>query len=103
MSLASPTAEEIIARLLLHAEVLRRAGIRHLSLFGSIARGEAGPDSDVDLAAELDPNGRFSLIDLVRVENELADLLGRKVDLVTEPAKRPSLRANLERDRRRVF
>lgn len=103
MSFAGLTAEDVIARLLPHAAVLRGAGIRHLSLFGSMTRGEAGPESDIDLVAELDPAAQFGLLDLVRVERELGDLLGRKVDVVTEPIRKPRLRANIERDRRHVF
>ncbi len=49
-------AEQVIAILRAHEAELRRAGIRHLSLFGSVARGDAEAGSDVDLAAELDPD-----------------------------------------------
>jgi len=46
----APTAEQVIATIRDHAAELRQAGIRHLGLFGSLARGEASPASDVDLA-----------------------------------------------------
>ena len=51
---ACPRADDVIATLRAHEAELRAAGIHRLSLFGSVARGDAGPDSDVDLAAELD-------------------------------------------------
>jgi len=51
---ANTTADEVVASLQAHATELRAAGIRHLSLFGSIARGEAGPESDIDLAIAID-------------------------------------------------
>jgi hypothetical protein len=97
------SAETIVARLRAQADELRRAGIRHLSLFGSAARGEAGPESDIDLAAELDPEAHIGLIRLAGIENRLGQILGRKVDLLPEPVIKPRLRANIDRDRRRVF
>lgn len=97
------SAETIIATLRAHADELRRAGIRHLSLFGSVARGEAGPESDVDLAAELDPDAHIGLIRLAGIENRLGQILGRTVDLLPEPVVKPKLRANIDRDRHGVF
>jgi len=97
------TAEDVLATLRAHATELRAAGIRHASLFGSIARGDAEPDSDIDLAVELDPAARVDLFKLSALERRLADLLGRPVDLVPEPVETPRLRANMERDRLRAF
>ncbi len=96
-------AERVIATLRAHEAELRRAGIRHLSLFGSVARGDAEADSDVDLAAELDPDARIGLFALVALERRLAQLVGRPVDLLPEPVEKPRLRANIDRDRRRAF
>jgi predicted nucleotidyltransferase len=64
--------------------------VRVLKLFGSTARGEDRPDSDIDLIVEFD--GRKSLFDLIGLEHDLEDLLGREVDLVTEPGLSPYLR-----------
>jgi predicted nucleotidyltransferase len=55
----SDLAERTIATLRAHEDELRRAGIRHLSVFGSVARGDAEAASDVDLAAEFDPAARM--------------------------------------------
>lgn len=96
-------AEQVIATLRAHEAELRQAGIRRLSLFGSVARGDAEPDSDVDLAAELDPEARIGLFALGALERRLAELVGRKVDLLPEPVEKPRLRANIDRDRRRAF
>jgi uncharacterized protein len=96
-------AEHVIATLRAHETELRRAGIRRLSLFGSVARDDADVDSDVDLAAELDPEARIGLFALGALERRLAELLGRKVDLLTEPVETDRLRANINRDRRRAF
>jgi predicted nucleotidyltransferase len=96
-------AEMIIATLCAHAAELRAAGIRHLSLFGSVARGEGEPDSDIDLAAELDREARIDLFALTSLERRLSEILGRRVDLIPEPVEKASLRKNIERDRRRAF
>ena len=61
--------------------IAERRGAKNLRVFGSVARGEAGPDSDVDFLVDLEP-GR-SLLDLGGLLMDLQDLLGRKVDIVT--------------------
>lgn len=75
--------EEVIATLRAYEPELKLAGIVRLSLFGSVARGEAG--NDVDLMAEFDDSRRFSLLDMAGLENRLAAILGVPVDLA--PAK----------------
>jgi predicted nucleotidyltransferase len=96
-------AEHVIATLRAHEMELRRAGIRRLSLFGSVARDDANVDSDVDLAAELDPEAHIGLFALGALERRLAELLGREVDLLAEPVETDRLRANIDRDRRLAF
>jgi hypothetical protein len=96
-------AEQVIATLRAHEAELRHAGIRHLSLFGSVARGDAEANSDVDLAAELDPDVGTGLFALGALERRLADLVGRRVDLLPEPVEKQRLPANMDRDRRRAF
>jgi uncharacterized protein len=74
-------------------EILRIArahGAQNVRVFGSVSRGEAGTESDVDLLVKLEP-GR-SLLDLIAIKQELEDLLGREVDLVTEDAVSPYIR-----------
>ncbi|HEV2854920.1 MAG TPA: nucleotidyltransferase family protein [Thermoanaerobaculia bacterium] len=65
------------------AEFCRRRHIRKLSLFGSTLHGDARPDSDVDLLVEFQPDSRVGLIQMARIERELSELIGRKVDLRT--------------------
>jgi uncharacterized protein len=66
------------------ASLCRRRHIRRLSLFGSVLRGDAGPESDVDLLVEFSREARPSFLDLAEIEQELAGLLsGRRVDLRT--------------------
>jgi predicted nucleotidyltransferase len=71
----------VIAKLREHEPELRAAGVVHLSVFGSVARGEASMQSDVDLMAEFDDRREYSLLDRVRLENRLAEILGVSVDL----------------------
>ncbi len=75
------------------AEILRVAtehGARDIQVFGSLARGDAGPESDLDLLIKLDP-GR-SLLDIIAIKQDLEDLLGCRVDVVTEEALSPYIR-----------
>jgi predicted nucleotidyltransferase len=65
------------------AEFCRRWQIRKLSLFGSRLHGTARPDSDVDVLVEFQPASRVGLIQMARIERELSELIGRKVDLRT--------------------
>ena len=74
-------------------EILRIAGAHgahSVRVFGSVSRGEAGTKSDVDLLVKLEP-GR-SLLDLIAIKQDLEDLLGREVDVVTEDAVSPYIR-----------
>ncbi len=103
MTVSEPlTPDAVISALPAHAEELRCAGIRHLGMFGSLARGEPTA-SDVDLVAELDPDARIGVFRLVGLERRLAEILGHSVDLLPEPIEHPRLRANVERDRRVAF
>jgi uncharacterized protein len=96
-------AEDVISLLRRHASELRAAGILHISLFGSVARRKARADSDIDLAVEFDRGARMDLFALAGLERRLAEILGRKVDLVPEPVEKARLSKNIERDRRRAF
>lgn len=65
------------------ADFCRRNQIRRLALFGSYLTDDFGPDSDIDMLVELDPSARVGLLGMARMEIELSDLLGRKVDFRT--------------------
>ncbi len=64
----------------------RRWAIAELSLFGSALREDFGPESDLDILVTFLPEARWSLLDHVQMEIELAELLGREVDLITRRA-----------------
>ncbi len=95
--------QQIVANLRVHEAEVRAAGLLRLSLFGSVARGDADAGSDVDLVAELDLAARIGLFRLMTIERRLSELLGRLVDLSLEPVEAPRLRTSIERDRKRVF
>lgn len=65
------------------AEFCKRNHIRKLSIFGSALRENLGPDSDIDILVEFDPDNIPGLIRLAGMENELSEILGRKVDIRT--------------------
>ncbi|MFZ1199912.1 MAG: nucleotidyltransferase family protein [Desulfobacterales bacterium] len=65
------------------AEFCKRHRIRKLSLFGSVLRGDFGPESDVDVLVEFEPGTIMGLITLSGLELELGEIIGRKVDLNT--------------------
>jgi uncharacterized protein len=71
-------------------------GVQNLRVFGSVARGEDRPDSDVDLLADL-PSG-LSLFGLGRLEADLEAILGSRVDLIPADDLKPGVRARVERD-----
>jgi predicted nucleotidyltransferase/DNA-binding XRE family transcriptional regulator len=78
------------------AEVAAQHGASNLRLFGSTARGDDRPDSDIDLLVHLDrPVG---LIGLARLQHELEEILGARVDLVPDDGLKPEARAAVERD-----
>ena len=74
-------------------EACRRHGVSFLGVFGSFARKEAAPESDLDLLVRFAE--RKSLLDLVRIEREVSEALGRKVDLLTEASISPHLRERI--------
>ncbi|MGO4882033.1 MAG: nucleotidyltransferase family protein [Bryobacteraceae bacterium] len=82
----------VIEKLREYEPELKAAGIVRLSLFGSVARGDESPQSDVDLVAEFDPAKQFSLLDMVGLENRLADILGTRVDLTPARALKDRVR-----------
>lgn len=86
-----------------HREELEALGIEGLSLFGSVVRGDARPDSDVDIALTVSPERALTLFDVGGIQDRLERLLGTKTDVVLEPVKKPALQREIDRDRVRVF
>ena len=85
------------------AEVCRRYGVKELSLFGSAARGEMHPESDIDVMVEFKPGVRIGLIKFESFVDELESLAGRKVDLVTKRGLKPWVRPAVLKDARVIY
>ena len=81
---------------------LRPLGVSSLYLYGSTARDEAGPDSDVDVFVDPDYE-RFGFVELIRLEKMLMDALGRKVDVTTRDGLHPMLKPEIEHDAIKVL
>jgi predicted nucleotidyltransferase len=99
--------DEIIAKLRAHEPELKASGIVSLSVFGSVARGEERPDSDIDIVVRLSEEaarGGFSYFGcLEAVSRRLGQILGQRVDVVAEPVHKDRLRRNIEKERALAF
>lgn len=96
MPYLSPNAQDVLSRLRGLLPGLRREFPLHgMALFGSTARGEAGPDSDVDILVDVD--GSIGL-EFVTLADRLESALGRKVDLVSRRALKPALKELIEQE-----
>jgi predicted nucleotidyltransferase len=84
-------------------ELCRRYRVRELAVFGSAARGEMGPDSDIDLLVEFLPEAEVDLVDHAGLMLDLAQLLGRKVDLVSKSGLKPLIRASVLEEARLLY
>lgn len=97
----STNGQSIVLLLANRRDELENMGVRYLAVFGSVIRDEAGTDSDVDILADLErPAG---LLKYALLENYLATLLRREVDLVPRDSVRPELRDAILREAVRVL
>ena len=85
------------------AELCRRYGVKELSVFGSAARGEMRPGSDIDVMEEFEQGVRIGLIKFESLVEELEVLLGRRVDLVTKRGLKPWVRPHVLKDARIIY
>jgi len=76
--------------------ILKKAGVTHSSVFGSVARGEAKISSDIDMLIDFDR--KMTLLDLVGLEQELESALGREVDIVTRRSLYQPLKRRIEKE-----
>ncbi len=83
------------------AQVLKNKGARKIAIFGSYARNEQKPGSDIDVIVEF--SGRKSLLELVRIERELSEILGIRVDLLTEKSISPYLIDSIKKEMESIY
>ena len=95
--------DEIIARICKHAAAIRDEGATSLYLFGSAARDEMGPASDIDIFVDYDPESRFSLLNMSGIRLIVMDELSREVDITTRNSLHPLLRDKILADAVRVL
>jgi uncharacterized protein len=81
-----------------HEPDLRRRGIIHASIFGSVARGQTGPESDIDVLVDLDPAHQMGVFEYARLELDLGTILGSSCDLVNRDTLDPFLRESILRE-----
>ncbi|MCX6634482.1 MAG: nucleotidyltransferase family protein [Acidobacteria bacterium] len=85
------------------AEICRRYQVRELAVFGSAAQGAMRPDSDIDLLVEFLPEAEIGLLEHAGLMLDLAQLLGREVDLVSKRGLKPFIRDSILREARPVY
>ncbi|MGK6313824.1 nucleotidyltransferase family protein [Neorhizobium sp. DT-125] len=94
---------EAIEKLKQQADAIKALGATSLYLFGSVARDEAGPTSDLDLFIDYDPESRFNAFDLVGIKLFLEDELHLPVDITTRDSLHPMLKDRIENSALQVF
>jgi predicted nucleotidyltransferase len=98
-----PELADVLRRLRSLEPSLRLRGVASLWVFGSVARGEARPDSDVDLALEFAPDANPSLFEIGRIKEAAETALGRSVDIGERSAMTPRVAASVAHDLVQVF
>jgi predicted nucleotidyltransferase len=91
-------ADIAIATLRRHEKALRARGVAHAAVFGSVARGDNRPDSDIDVLVEFEPGLEGSVYDYMRFKEYVAGLFGVPVDVIDRAALKPYLRVPAARD-----
>jgi len=86
-----------------HAADLRDRGVVHLSVFGSTARGEASPESDIDLLVDINAEYRLTLVKLAQLRTFLNGILDAEADITIREGIKPLLRDSIVEDGIRVF
>jgi predicted nucleotidyltransferase len=97
------TRDEAAAELFRRAGALRSRGARAVFVYGSTARNEARPDSDIDIFIDVEPGRKFSLLDLAGMQRYLTNELGTAIDITTRNSLQPKLRDQIESEAIRVF
>jgi predicted nucleotidyltransferase len=94
---------QAVDQLKAYADAVRGMGATSLYLYGSTARDEAKPGSDLDIFIEYDRVSRFNAFDLIGIKQFLEDQLGTEIDITTRDGLHPRLRDRIEQSAVRVF
>jgi len=95
--------DEVIARLKEAEPALRARGIRHAAVFGSVARGEERPDSDIDILVDLDPEAQLTIYDYVGIKEYVSELFDGAVDVVSSGGLKPLIRPRVTAEAKYAF
>jgi len=98
-----PTVSHVLRTLRTHQAELERMGVVHAAIFGSVARGEETPDSDIDIVIEVDPSVVRSIFGYGGIQQALEEWIGRSVDLAGKDRLRPGVAAEAEKDQILAF
>ena len=90
--------QEILDRLRQNERVLRERGVVHAALFGSAARDEQRPDSDIDIMVEIAPDAPVGLFEYVGIVHLIEDMFPMRVDVANREGLKPLVRPSAERD-----
>lgn len=99
----APKLDDVVAKLRTLEPALRERSVSAVWVFGSVARGDATRDSDIDVAIDYDEGSRFSLLDLVHLKDVLGQELGHPVDVLTRNALKPLIARSAAEDMVRVY
>lgn len=97
------TREQIIAAIRGHSEAIKAEGVIRLALFGSRARGDNRPDSDIDVLIEVEPDASFSILNLIGVEHIIQDATGLQTQATMRRSMPPRLAQRIADDIYEVF
>ncbi len=92
------TKDTVLAALKAAEPHLRSKGVTHAAVFGSVARGEHGPDSDIDIMVEINPDAHMGVFGYVAIVNTIEDMFPTRVDVSNKECLRPHVRPSAERD-----
>jgi predicted nucleotidyltransferase len=95
--------EQVIATLRAHESELRHRGVLHAALFGSVARGQNGPDSDIDIMIDIDPDAKVGIFEYAGIKRVIAALFQERVDVVNRETLKSFIRPLAEGDAVSVF
>jgi predicted nucleotidyltransferase len=87
--------QSVLEALKAHEAELHQLGVRHAAVFGSVARGQARPQSDIDVLVDLDPDQRISVFQYARLKLYIGELLGGASEVVNLRKLKPLLRDNI--------
>jgi hypothetical protein len=87
--------QQVIDTIQANRVLLQEFSVKSISVFGSVVRDEARPDSDVDILVEFEPRAKIGFFTFSRLQRRLSDILGRPVDLVTPDALHKAMRSRI--------